>query len=144
MMMMMVMPTTDSGITKTPNSLNQLKKCHHNQRGPSYTGWETIFRNSCLRALKTFGINSRQDSVTPPACFKTTHTLCKYGTWAGSLQIQILKNQHMTESDSPGHGCIFLTTLAKEYGHETSNLQRQVFLSVTFIKKSSKTTRKCV
>ena len=85
----MMMPTTDSGITKTPNSLNQLNKCHHNQRGPSYTGWQNrIFRNSCSRAHKTFGINSRQDSVQPHACFKTTHTLCKYGTWTGSLQCQ--------------------------------------------------------
>ena len=28
----MMMSTTDSGITKTPNSLTQLNKCHHNQR----------------------------------------------------------------------------------------------------------------
>jgi hypothetical protein len=43
MVMMTMMPTTDSGITKTPNSLYQLNKCHHNQRGPSYTGWQTEF-----------------------------------------------------------------------------------------------------
>jgi len=43
MMMMMIMSTTDSGITKISNSLNQLNKCHHNHGGPSYTGWQTEF-----------------------------------------------------------------------------------------------------
>jgi len=47
MMIMIMMPTTDSGITKTPNFLNQLNKHHHNQRG-----WQTEFLGILVQGRK--------------------------------------------------------------------------------------------